>query len=109
MRSKTKTYIANGMMIVGVLPQFAMFTYVALISRYHLSSGDTLAAGMAIFLGFSIAYVVTLTFGLPAFLWSRSLATSLNSDAGFALILRRAVVCSLFGISPLLSVVGFWR
>jgi hypothetical protein len=105
MAPKTKIYVANSTMVAGLLPYLAVLTYVVLTSSY---TGDAaLAAVFTIMLGLGIAYVVALAIAFPAFLWSRSLAKSLGSDTRCSIVLRRAVVCSVFPIFAIFPVFAF--
>jgi hypothetical protein len=105
MKPKTKMYVANSAMTVGLLPYLAVLVYVALTSGYR---GDAaMAAVFTIFFGLGAAYLIALVVSFPAFLWSRSLAQSVETDTRLSIFLRQAVVCGvfpLFAIFPLLVV-----
>jgi hypothetical protein len=99
MATKTKTLVADITMAAGLLPYLAVLAYVAWTSGY---TGDAaLSAVVTIMLGLGVAYVVALAVVFPAFLLSRSLAKPWGFDTRCAIVLRRAVVCSVFPISRL--------
>jgi hypothetical protein len=105
----TKMRIANSLMLVGLLPYIAVFTYFAWMSD---AKGDTaMAAIFMTILGLGIAYLVALGISFPAYLWSRALVTSRGADTRFAIVLRRSVLCGVFpafAVSPCLARALFW-
>jgi hypothetical protein len=101
MTPKMKTHVANSAMIVGLLPFLGVFLFIALPSSHR---GDAaLMDAFALILGYGIAYVVGLGVAFPALLWSHCFAMSLGADTRWSLILRRAVLCSLSSIFPILT------
>ena len=109
MTHDAKMRIANSLMVTGLLPYIAVFTYFAWMSD---ARGD--AAMAAIFmtiLGLGIAYIVALCISFPAYIWSRSLAISRGADTRFAIILRWSVLCGVFpafAVFPCLARALFW-
>lgn len=102
MRPRTKAYLADGVMVIGLLPYLAVLVYVAFTS---CDTGDAaLAAVFTIIFGMGFAYLSALAVAFPAFLWSRSLAKSSRTDTRFSVFLRRSVVCGIF---PLFAIFPF--
>lgn len=103
MAPKTKTNLANCLMVAGLLPYLAVLSYVAWSSRYY---GDAaLAAAFTIILGLAISYVVALAVAYPAALWSRSLAKQLGYDTRYAKLLRGAAICGVFPVLAIFPVI----
>ena len=105
MTPKTKTHLANGLMIAGLLPYLAVFSYVGYSSGFR---GDAaMAAAFTIILGLAVSYVVALVVAYPAALWSRSLATRLGYDTRSAKVLRGAAICGVFPVLAIFPAVAF--
>lgn len=105
MTPKTKTYVANGLMITGLLP------YVAVVSYMWYSSGfrgeASTAAAFTIILGMAVSYVVALVVAYPAALWSRSMAKTLGYDCRSAKVLRGMAYCGVFPVLAIFPAVAF--
>jgi hypothetical protein len=96
MRPETRFRVANGLMMIGLLPYIAVFGYMVMMSR---STGDAaMAAVFTTILGIAVAYVIALVIAFPASLWSRSLTKSFALDTKCSTWLRRASVCGVFPV-----------
>jgi hypothetical protein len=96
MKHNTKLYIANSIMIVGMLPYIAVFTYFLLMSG---KTGDqAMAAILGTILGLGAAYLIALIISFPAYLWSCSLTTTTGGNTRVSIFLRRSVLCSIFPV-----------
>ena len=105
MQPETKFRVANGLMLVGLLPYFAVIGYMVVMSR---STGDAgLAAVFITILGIAVAYVVALVIAYPASLWSHSLTKSFGLDTRFSTWLRWAAVCGVFPVLAIFPVLAW--
>jgi hypothetical protein len=104
-----KMRIANSLMLIGLLPYTAVFTYFVWMSD---ARGDAaMAAIFTTILGLGIAYLVALGISFPAYIWSRALVTSHGADTRLAIILRWSVLCGVFpafAVFPCLARALFW-
>jgi hypothetical protein len=104
MSPETKFRVANGLMLIGLLPYIAVLGYMALTSG---STGDAaMAAVFTTILGIAVAYIVALVIALPASLWSHSLTKSFGISTRCSTWLRRAVVCGVFPVLAIFPVLA---
>jgi len=96
MTPKTKTYLANGLMIAGLLPYLAVFSFMVYSIRLKDASGFAIVFTMIF--GLAVSYVVALVVAYPAALWSRSLAKRLGVDSRSAKVLRGSAFCGVFPV-----------
>lgn len=105
MRPETKFRVANGLMVIGLLPYIAILGYMVLMSR---STGDAaLAAVFTMILGIASAYIVALVIAFPASLWSHSLTKSFGLNTRCSSWLRRAAACGVFPVLAIFPVLAW--
>lgn len=104
MSSKTKFRVANGLMLIGLLPHIAVLGYMVLMNQ---STGDAaMAVVFTTILGIAVAYIVALVIAFPASLWSHSLTKSFNINTRCSTWLRRAAVCGVFPVLAIFPVLA---